>query len=347
MSKRSKTTSEPGPRRKKKSEPGRVTANLGVGIVAITAAVISFTHVQHLARDAGETELAALLLPLSVDGAIAAAAAVVLAESKAKRKPPVLAWIMLILGLIASLGANIASAEPTLTARLIAAWPPIALALGIEVIAAVSRRAREERDAETEDLAAVPVGIHEKHAAVATPALQRLAAAQPTTTDPAHEPVPVQSAPTPVVAPSSNTPDQQPQTAQPSSVAEAVPASAGSQPAVQPAPEPVVVPAVAQSPNAPDQVHQPGPVTARTAAAGRPPRAVQATARTGPRRPANELSDDDAIELIRRLDAESDTGPVSRRTIETALRCGATRATRLALLARAADRVPELAGQAS
>lgn len=345
MSKRSKSTSEPGPRRKKKSEPGRVTANLGVGIVAITAAVISFTHVQHLARDAGETELAALLLPLSVDGAIAAAAAVVLAESKAKRKPPVLAWIMLILGLIASLGANIASAEPTLTARLIAAWPPIALALGIEVIAAVSRRAREERDAEAEELAPVPARTHEKQTVVAAPA-------QPIA-QPAHEPVPVQPAPAPivaaVVAPSSDTPGQEPQVAQPSPVAEAVTASAASQPAIQPAPAPVVAAVVAPSSNTPDQasVRQPGPVAARTAAAGRPSRAVQATARTGAHRSANELSDDDAIEVIRRLDAESDTGPVSRRTIETALRCGATRATRLALLARAADRVPELAGQAS
>ncbi|MFJ4233871.1 DUF2637 domain-containing protein [Cellulosimicrobium cellulans] len=348
MSKRSKSTSEPGPKRKKKSEPGRLTANLGVGIVAITAAVISFTHVQHLAQDAGETELAALLLPLSVDGAIAAAAAVVLAESKAKRKPPVLAWIMLILGLIASLGANIASAEPTLTARLIAAWPPIALALGIEVIAAVSRRAREERDAEAEDLAPAPALTHEKQTVVAAPAPQHRAPAQPTG-QPAHEPIPVQPAPAPVVAtvvaPSSDTPGQEPQAAQPSSVAEAVPASAASQPAVQPA----VAAVVAPSSNTPDQaqVRQPGPVAARTAAAGRPSRAVQATARTGAHRPANELSDDDAIEVIRRLDAESDTGPVSRRTIETALRCGATRATRLALLARAADRVPELAGQAS
>lgn len=352
MSKRSKSTSEPGPKRKKKSEPGRLTANLGVGIVAITAAVISFTHVQHLAQDAGETELAALLLPLSVDGAIAAAAAVVLAESKAKRKPPALAWIMLILGLIASLGANIASAEPTLTARLIAAWPPIALALGIEVIAAVSRRAREERDAEAEDLTAAPARTHEKQTVVAGPAPQHRAPAQPAT-QPAHEHVPVQPAPAPVaaavVAPASDTPDQQPQATQPGPAAEAVPASAASQPAVQAASAPVVAAVVTAASKTPDQVqvHQPGPVSARTAAAGRTPRAVQATARTGARRPANELSDDDAIEVIRRLDAESDTGPVSRRTIETALRCGATRATRLALLARAADRVPELAGQAS
>ena len=121
-------------------QPGRMTAILGVATVAATAAVISFSHVQALARTAGEPELTAWLLPLSIDGAIAAAAAVVLADSKAGRRTTFLTWLMLALGLAASLAANIASAQPTWTARAVAAWPPIALALGIEVLASMSRR---------------------------------------------------------------------------------------------------------------------------------------------------------------------------------------------------------------
>ena len=121
-------------------QPGRMTAILGVATVAATAAVISFSHVQALARAAGEPELTAWLLPLSIDGAIAAAAAVVLADSKAGRRTTFLTWLMLALGLAASLAANIASAQPTWTARAVAAWPPIALALGIEVLASMSRR---------------------------------------------------------------------------------------------------------------------------------------------------------------------------------------------------------------
>lgn len=116
------------------------TASVGVMLVAITAAVISFSHVRTVAIRAGETELASWLLPVSIDGAIVAAVSVLLADSRAGRRPRVLTWLLLALGLTASLAANVASAEPTATARAVAAWPPLALALGIEVLASLARR---------------------------------------------------------------------------------------------------------------------------------------------------------------------------------------------------------------
>ena len=58
-----------------------VTAGCGVTVVALTAALVSFSHIRHLAVEAGETELASWLLPVSVDGAIVAAVAVILADS--------------------------------------------------------------------------------------------------------------------------------------------------------------------------------------------------------------------------------------------------------------------------
>ena len=67
--------------------PGRGTAVAGVGTVAVSAAVISYSHVMELARRAGETRMATWLLPLSIDGAIAAAVAVILADSRAGRRP--------------------------------------------------------------------------------------------------------------------------------------------------------------------------------------------------------------------------------------------------------------------
>jgi hypothetical protein len=118
-----------------------VTAGCGVTVVALTAALVSFSHIRHLAIEAGETELASWLLPISVDGAIVAAVAVILADSRAGRRPAGLTWLLLALGLLGSLAANIASAEPTMTARAVAAWPPVALALGIEVLAGLARRA--------------------------------------------------------------------------------------------------------------------------------------------------------------------------------------------------------------
>lgn len=120
------------------------TAVVGVLSVALTAAVISFFHVRDIALEAGESELVAWLLPISIDGAIAAAAAVILADSRAGRRPGLLTWLFLVLGLCASLAANVASAEPTLTARAVAIWPPIALALGIEVLSSLARRTGDQ-----------------------------------------------------------------------------------------------------------------------------------------------------------------------------------------------------------
>ena len=118
----------------------RGTAVCGVAMVAISAAVISYSHVMELARRSGETEIATWLLPLSIDGAIAAAVAVILADSRAGCRPRGLTWLLLGLGLAASLAANVASAHPTVTARAVAAWPPLALAVGVEVLAGLARR---------------------------------------------------------------------------------------------------------------------------------------------------------------------------------------------------------------
>src|SRR5258708_12684659 len=42
-------------------------------LVAVIAAVVSFVHIEHLAVTHGQTQLAAWLLPVSVDGTVAAA----------------------------------------------------------------------------------------------------------------------------------------------------------------------------------------------------------------------------------------------------------------------------------
>jgi hypothetical protein len=117
-------------------------AGMGLGAVALTAGVISFEHVQALALRAGESTLTSWLLPVSIDGAVIAAVAVLLADSRAGRRPTALTLVLLVAGLTTSLAANIASAEPDPAARAISAWPPLALALGIEVLAGLIRRTR-------------------------------------------------------------------------------------------------------------------------------------------------------------------------------------------------------------
>lgn len=148
------------------------TAGCGVTVVAVTAAVISFEHVRTLALRAGERELTSWLLPVSIDGAIAAAVAVLLADSRAGRRSAALAWLLLAMGLASSLAANVASAHPSTTARAVAAWPPLALALGIEVLAGLVRRSGTQDAAagamERAGAASPATSVHRQLAAVST-----------------------------------------------------------------------------------------------------------------------------------------------------------------------------------
>jgi hypothetical protein len=114
--------------------------------------------------------LAALLLPPALDGAIVAAVAVILADSRHTRRPRPLTWLLLALGLSGSLAANIASAHPTPTARVIAAFPPLLLAVGIEVLASLARTTPTEHTSVTvPSEPASPTGSEPEHEAPGEP----------------------------------------------------------------------------------------------------------------------------------------------------------------------------------
>ncbi|HEX2296898.1 MAG TPA: DUF2637 domain-containing protein [Pseudonocardiaceae bacterium] len=124
------------------SLPVRVTTVGAVVVVAVVAAVISFSHMQEVAGRAGE-EWRSWLLPLSVDGLIVAASMVILVRRRAGvpfDTGTLLAWVALLGGVGASLACNVAAAEPNTTARLIAAWPPLAFAAAFELLLQQRRR---------------------------------------------------------------------------------------------------------------------------------------------------------------------------------------------------------------
>lgn len=115
-----------------------------VSVVAGVAAVVSYMHVLTLGQRAGE-EWRAWLLPLSVDGLLVAASMVMLVRRRAGRGAGVLPWLGMVLGLGASLGANIAAAEPTsLLDGAVSAWPAVALALAFELLVLVLREVAED-----------------------------------------------------------------------------------------------------------------------------------------------------------------------------------------------------------
>jgi hypothetical protein len=110
----------------------RVTT-ASVVTVALVAAVASYEHMRALAALAGEG-WRSWLLPLSVDGLAVAASMTMFVRRRAGLPAGGLAWVALLLGLGASLGANVAAAEPTVQGRLVAAWPPLGLLLAYELL---------------------------------------------------------------------------------------------------------------------------------------------------------------------------------------------------------------------
>ncbi|TMR92326.1 DUF2637 domain-containing protein [Nonomuraea basaltis] len=112
----------------------KVITMASVLLVALVAAVVSFRHMHELARWHGEDALAAALIPLSVDGTIVAASMSLLSSSRYGRRGGVIPWTLLVVSSLASLGANVAVAEPSLIGRVIAAWPSFALIGAYEML---------------------------------------------------------------------------------------------------------------------------------------------------------------------------------------------------------------------
>jgi hypothetical protein len=105
-----------------------------VALLALIAGTVSYLHMHRLVALHGQPGWIAALTPLSVDGMIVAASATLLAESRAGRRGTALPWALLVVGSVASLAANVGVAEPTLTGRVIAAWPSFALTASWELL---------------------------------------------------------------------------------------------------------------------------------------------------------------------------------------------------------------------
>ncbi|MCE3553173.1 DUF2637 domain-containing protein [Pseudonocardia sp. RS11V-5] len=117
----------------------RVVTVSAVSVVAAVAAVASYVHMHELATEAGEG-WRAHLIPLSVDGLLVAASMVMLVRRRAGLRAGLLPWTGLVLGLAASLGANVAAAAPTPLSWIVSGWPPLALALSFELLILVTRQ---------------------------------------------------------------------------------------------------------------------------------------------------------------------------------------------------------------
>jgi hypothetical protein len=105
-----------------------------VTLLALIVGMVSYLHMHALVALHGQPGWVAALTPLSVDGMIVAASTTLLAESRSGGRGGMLPCSLLVIGSVASLAANVTVAEPTVTGRVIAAWPSFALIGSYELL---------------------------------------------------------------------------------------------------------------------------------------------------------------------------------------------------------------------
>ena len=88
-----------------------------VTLLGLIAGTVSYLHMHLLVEAHGQPGWVAALTQLSEDGMIVAASTTLLADSRAGKSGGVLPWALLAAGSVASLAANVAVAEPTVTGR--------------------------------------------------------------------------------------------------------------------------------------------------------------------------------------------------------------------------------------
>jgi hypothetical protein len=108
----------------------------------LDAAVISYRHAYELVRSHGESGATTRLVPFTVDGLIWAASMVILDAHRRNLPVPALAKWSLGVGIVATIGANVAHGlnHGTIGA-LVSAWPALALVGSFELLMTLTRNA--------------------------------------------------------------------------------------------------------------------------------------------------------------------------------------------------------------
>ncbi len=114
--------------------PTRIARDVSTVAVAGIAAWSSWSHMVAVALRFGERPEVAYVLPLSVDGMLIVASAAMVEDKRAGRRVRWSARTAFAAGVAASVAANIAAAAPSPGARIVAAWPAVALLLVVEML---------------------------------------------------------------------------------------------------------------------------------------------------------------------------------------------------------------------
>jgi hypothetical protein len=171
----------------------RLTLQLGVvvaTVIALCSYAVSATSLYALGRQAGYAAWQALAVPVVADGPAIYGMVRILSRARRGAKGAGYGWLLVICGTAASIGGNVAHAQPGLVARGIAAAIPLAVLAMLEALKGdtqeVARLAAQAVPAAAEGRADATVVRRADHpAGVAgpadTPAVGQLAARPPTT----------------------------------------------------------------------------------------------------------------------------------------------------------------------
>lgn len=113
-----------------------VTTTTAVGL---PAAIASYRHARTVVERSGDAAMAPWL-PLSVDGMLLAALVVIWVRRHRGDRAGAGPWLAFLAGMVATIAANLAAAQQTTEGYVVALWPPLALAITLELVALVAHR---------------------------------------------------------------------------------------------------------------------------------------------------------------------------------------------------------------
>jgi hypothetical protein len=115
----------------------RVTLQLGVGVavvIALCSYAVSATSLYALGRHAGYSPWQAAAVPVVADGPAIYGMFRIVSRSRRGARGAGYGWLLVIAGTLASIGGNVAHAQPDLVAQAIAAAIPLAVLAMLEAL---------------------------------------------------------------------------------------------------------------------------------------------------------------------------------------------------------------------
>lgn len=121
----------------------RVVGWLALAGVSLIAGIASYFHALAVVQASGATAPVSYLVPALADLVILGASADLLAASRAGQERPRLTMAALGVGIVVTLGMNVAAADPHAVPKwLVNGWPALAFTLALESLAGLVRRGR-------------------------------------------------------------------------------------------------------------------------------------------------------------------------------------------------------------